>query len=112
MFKYYNNLTGKCVTTCPDGYYPSVSGSNYICDKCQANCTTCNNTATNCTTCTSPFLIYLGECILTCPNGMYATTVTCDLCDASCKNCSGNSTSCDVCADGYARQNVTAPCSN
>ena len=104
---------GKCLTSCPAGYYGDPI--TYQCTKCPANCLTCTS-ATSCSTCpilpvtttttststtmttsTFPYL-YKNWCYGVCPDGYYPdSTNNCQLCDSNCLTCGGSSTNCTTC---------------
>ena len=115
--------TSTCVSTCPNGYYPSTADNK--CHVCYTknppanndeSCLTCNGPNSNqCLTCASPLLLHNGtqKCVNSCPIGWYAdaTNTKCLRCyqattssssTQSCYTCSTSnaSTSCLSCFPG------------
>ena len=90
--QYLDSTTGKCVNTCPIGYYadpptntcihcyqaPSPSSTYQSCYTCVAG------TSTDCTACLSGTFLYQEDqtCLNPCPNGWYGylPTKTCKIC--------------------------------
>ena len=111
--------TGKCVSTCPDGYWGD--SVNNVCSPCYESnpgdnvqsCKTCSGEgAAKCLTChIGVFYHSVGEsCLLSCPTGYFAesATYTCNQCyqataGSSLKSCGtcygGSSSNCLTCQD-------------
>ena len=86
------NFAGVCVNTCPTNSIPKLT--DFKCDKCLYNCTSCDTDTTNCTTCITNFNLYrdttttVGECLNNyCPTGFYPKNSICTKCDVSCTVC-------------------------
>lgn len=100
-------FSGSCVSTCPFGYYSTLS---YTCEPCSTNCASCMTNANNCTVCPSGFYLQtnsngVSNCFVQCPSGTYLDTTAhvCHNCNVSCVNCTGpNDNNCISCSDGFA----------
>ncbi|CDW88931.1 neurohypophysial n-terminal domain containing protein [Stylonychia lemnae] len=80
------STTGKCVSTCPDGFYANNQSDS--CLKCQPNC--------------------LNTCVANCPMlGFFqdASKRECGKCDSLCSMCSSSSTDCISCKPGSLYSN-------
>lgn len=91
----------KCATSCPDGYWASLSAVSSIsneCTKCFDGCLTCtagtNNTCTACTTNSISTVYYKWSgqnvCDTTCPPGQYINPTidfVCQICNPACVTC-------------------------
>jgi proprotein convertase subtilisin/kexin type 5 len=92
----YYLLNGKCLTTCPSGYYQSAL--TLSCVICMSNCLTCSN-STGCLTCANS--IYTApSCSGNCSTGLYwsSTSNSCVSCYTTCATCYGGSSSqCNTC---------------
>lgn len=91
----------KCATSCPDGYWASLSSVSSIsneCTKCFDGCLTCtagtNNTCTACTTNSISTVYYKWSgqnvCDTTCPPGQYINPTinfVCQICNPACVTC-------------------------
>ncbi|XP_077615494.1 proprotein convertase subtilisin/kexin type 5 isoform X1 [Crocuta crocuta] len=94
-------LAQACVSSCPEGTWPSVmSGS---CENCTEDCASCSG-ANLCRKCWTrpdfPLFLHEGRCYTRCPDGFYAENSTCRRCSAPCRTCEGNATSCHSCEGG------------
>lgn len=78
-------FNGRCVTTCPSGYYKTIDAkyNRTVCATCDPTCKSCSDVgADHCTSCWGVFTtpiryLYLetntskiGTCVTQCPNGM------------------------------------------
>ena len=131
-YQYLDSTTGKCVNTCPIGYYADPLSNT--CKHCyQAaspsstyqNCYTCKaGTYTDCTDCLSGIFLYQEDqtCLITCPNGWWGDlpSRTCKICYQytassptlfTCATCSGgNSNNCLTCSSPYFFDSTTGTC--
>ncbi|TNV87626.1 hypothetical protein FGO68_gene3328 [Halteria grandinella] len=91
--------SGRCVSSCPDGYF----NSNFTCTKCAADCKTCTNgaTCTSCDTSVKSKIRYMNSasrCIAACPAGQFGNVdFYCDTCDSNCAACASSATNCVAC---------------
>ncbi|SCV69482.1 BQ2448_2502 [Microbotryum intermedium] len=94
-------LNGKCVSSCPAGFY---TAANSTCIACHPDCATCGTSFTNCLTCpTTRPVLSSGRCLLACASTQYYDTpsTSCQSCSSSCGTCSGPGTSdCLSCLSG------------
>jgi hypothetical protein len=100
---YLSNTTTywRCVTSCPDGYWPYLSSDPLItsqCMPCFDGCLTClgstNNTCTACTNSSSSVMFYKWSnqtvCDMVCPSGQYINPsihFVCQVCNPACISC-------------------------
>ncbi|NWY04165.1 FRAS1 protein, partial [Nothoprocta ornata] len=78
---------GKCLSECPEGYFPDSRGR---CRACHNLCSTCEGPlATHCTSCAVPLALHLGQCLQGCGEGFYQDQNVCKGCHASCRACVG-----------------------
>ncbi|XP_055929177.1 furin-like isoform X1 [Argiope bruennichi] len=91
-------LEGRCVETCPDGYF-NMNDECYLCDR---QCSKCESNE-NCLRCKDGFFLHLGKCYKSCPFGFYSDGRNeCRSCHSECLHCSGSSNfNCTACAEGY-----------
>ncbi|XP_071256392.1 extracellular matrix organizing protein FRAS1-like [Salvelinus alpinus] len=88
-------LDGRCVSTCPRGYY----ADGKVCAACQASCATCENDF-ECSSCGGSLLLNNRQCVATCDPGSYQDPTQCLRCHASCSVCVGPSQQeCVLCSD-------------
>lgn len=52
-----------CLATCPNQYYPLLSGLYYVCTACNSFCLSCSNNPDNCSSCVSPFILFGQSCL-------------------------------------------------
>ncbi|SGY76706.1 BQ5605_C005g03509 [Microbotryum silenes-dioicae] len=94
-------LNGKCVSSCPEGFY---TAANSTCVACHPDCATCGTSFTTCLTCpTSRPVLSSGRCLLACSSSQYYDTssISCQSCSSTCGTCSGPGTSdCLSCPSG------------
>ncbi|SCZ97223.1 BZ3500_MvSof-1268-A1-R1_Chr4-2g07070 [Microbotryum saponariae] len=94
-------LNGKCVSSCPQGFY---TATNSTCMSCHPDCATCGSSFTTCLTCpTSRPVLSSGRCLLACSSSQYYDTssTSCQSCSSTCGTCSGPGTSdCLSCPSG------------
>ncbi|XP_042636544.1 proprotein convertase subtilisin/kexin type 5 [Orycteropus afer afer] len=91
-------LAQACVSSCPQGTWPSVrSGS---CENCTEDCASCSG-ANLCKKCRTrpdhPLFLHDGRCYSKCPEGFYAEAGVCERCSSPCRTCEGNATYCLSC---------------
>uniref|UniRef100_A0A8C7CEK8 Fraser extracellular matrix complex subunit 1 n=1 Tax=Oncorhynchus kisutch TaxID=8019 RepID=A0A8C7CEK8_ONCKI len=88
-------LDGRCVSTCPRGYY----ADGKVCAACQSSCATCENDF-ECSSCGGSLLLNNRHCVATCDPGSYQDPTQCLRCHASCSVCVGPSQQeCVLCSD-------------
>ncbi|XP_042177181.1 extracellular matrix organizing protein FRAS1-like [Oncorhynchus tshawytscha] len=88
-------LDGRCVSTCPRGYY----ADGKVCAACQSSCATCENDF-ECSSCGGSLLLNNRHCVATCDLGSYQDPTQCLRCHASCSVCVGPSQQeCVLCSD-------------
>ena len=131
-FQYLDSTTGKCVNTCPIGYYANPTTNT--CQKCyeapyswttNQSCYTCTGTTSrDCTACLSGTFLYQEDqtCLYTCPDGWwgYLPTRICKICyqyDAAyptvftCATCTaGTANDCLTCNSPYFWDSTTGTC--
>ena len=131
-FQYLDSTTGKCVNTCPIGYYANPTTNK--CEKCyeapyswttNQSCYTCTGTTSrDCTSCLPGTFLYQEDqtCLYTCPDGWwsYLPTRTCKICyqyDAAyptvftCATCTaGTANDCLTCNSPYFWDSTTGTC--
>jgi hypothetical protein len=92
-FAKYN---GKCVTSCPDGFYNNGKG---LCAPCAPQCGTCNGPKNgNCKTCVLGLFNFNSSCVPKCPDNMFPNkSGKCKRCGNNCTNCRDSKT-CSKCA--------------
>ncbi|KAM6401739.1 extracellular matrix organizing protein FRAS1 isoform 2-T2 [Pluvialis apricaria] len=96
---------GKCVSECPDGYFPGINGR---CRACHDSCSTCEGPlATHCTSCSFPLALHRGQCLRGCGEGFYQDHNVCKGCHPSCRTCVGPGAS--HCLQCRAPQDVLQP---
>lgn len=90
-----NLLNGKCIPSCPSGYY----NSSNICMQCPSTCLTCN--ASVCITCQFYAYRYLTTCVSDCQNTSLPITIEtyCTSCAEVpyCQSCQTSASSNFVC---------------
>ncbi|XP_045324484.1 proprotein convertase subtilisin/kexin type 5 isoform X1 [Leopardus geoffroyi] len=95
-------LAQACVSSCPEGTWPSVTSGS--CENCPEDCASCSG-ANLCGKCRTrpdlPLFLHEGRCYTRCPEGFYAEDSTCRRCSAPCRTCEGNATSCRSCQGGF-----------
>ncbi|NXU54362.1 FRAS1 protein, partial [Turnix velox] len=78
---------GRCISECPDGYFPSSRGR---CRACHDSCSMCKGPlATHCTSCSFPLALHQGQCLQGCGEGFYQNHNMCKGCHPSCRTCTG-----------------------
>ncbi|KAM6954491.1 extracellular matrix organizing protein FRAS1 [Aplochiton taeniatus] len=88
-------LDGRCVNTCPHGYY----ADGRVCSACQSSCASCESSY-ECQSCVGSLLLSNRQCVPTCEPGSYPDHTHCRGCDASCSECRGPSRQeCVSCSD-------------
>uniref|UniRef100_H3BF71 Growth factor receptor domain-containing protein n=1 Tax=Latimeria chalumnae TaxID=7897 RepID=H3BF71_LATCH len=93
---------GRCVFSCPDGYFGSADG---LCEKCDRSCQTCDESKTKCSTCIKGLYLENDQCLSECSVGYYPDEDgTCKHCSAHCNICDGSKT-CKVCSYMYLLHN-------
>mgnify|MGYP000876556740 FL=1 len=131
-FQYLDSTTGKCVNTCPIGWYANPSTNT--CQKCYEapspadtyqNCYTCTGgTERDCTACLSGTFLYQEDqtCLYTCPLGWWADlpSRTCKICYQfnaaspavfTCATCTaGSANDCLTCNSPYFLDSTTGTC--
>ena len=97
LYFYISQLTqyGQCVSSCPNGYYPSPTTS--LCLTCSPVCLTCADGA-SCLLCNNGKVMYKGACYSECPERMYNSQGVCQACQEPCYNCTDMMT-CTSCKD-------------
>ncbi|CDW84369.1 neurohypophysial n-terminal domain containing protein [Stylonychia lemnae] len=98
----YYNQNGQCKTSCPVGHFKN--GISNACQKCQADCLTCQDNNYTCTSCATGSYLYQNRCIKSCPLiGYFYNTVSkeCTACDPKCEMCIASATDCVSCKTGY-----------
>uniref|UniRef100_A0ABI7XV30 P/Homo B domain-containing protein n=3 Tax=Felis catus TaxID=9685 RepID=A0ABI7XV30_FELCA len=95
-------LAQACVSSCPEGTWPSVTSGS--CENCPEDCASCSG-ANLCRKCQTrpdfPLFLHEGRCYTRCPEGFYAEDRACRRCSAPCRTCEGNATSCRSCQGGF-----------
>ncbi|XP_053061234.1 proprotein convertase subtilisin/kexin type 5 isoform X4 [Acinonyx jubatus] len=95
-------LAQACVSSCPEGTWPSVTSGS--CENCPEDCASCSG-ANLCGKCRTrpdfPLFLHEGRCYTRCPEGFYAEDSACRRCSAPCGTCEGNATSCRSCRGGF-----------
>ncbi|XP_046958233.1 proprotein convertase subtilisin/kexin type 5 isoform X1 [Lynx rufus] len=95
-------LAQACVSSCPEGTWPSVTSGS--CENCPEDCASCSG-ANLCGKCRTrpdfPLFLHEGRCYTRCPEGFYAEDSACRRCSAPCRTCEGNATSCRSCQGGF-----------
>lgn len=103
---------GKCVESCPDGFYTN----DFKCLKCPADCKTCSdaNTCTSCDTSARGKLKYMSSisrCMSACPMSTFSDdSFTCQPCNSNCAGCSGNATNCTSCPSAFPFLSLSKTC--
>ena len=131
-FQYLDSTTGKCVNTCPIGWYADPTTNKCIhCYQASSssstyqNCYTCTGgTYTDCTACLSGTFLYQDDqtCLSNCPNGWWGDlpSLTCKICYQytatnptvfTCATCNGgNYYNCQTCNSPYFLDSITNTC--
>ncbi|VFV17179.1 proprotein convertase subtilisin kexin [Lynx pardinus] len=95
-------LAQACVSSCPEGTWPSVTSGS--CENCPEDCASCSG-ANLCGKCRTrpdfPLFLHEGRCYTRCPEGFYAEDSACRRCSAPCRTCEGNATSCRSCQGDF-----------
>ncbi|CAD8102627.1 unnamed protein product [Paramecium sonneborni] len=86
-----DNLYGKCVNICDNGYYQdyfNLIDGQIICRLCSSNCLTCLN-QNYCTSCIKPQVLKNGECVDNCNTDEFISQIDnkCYKCKAGCSSC-------------------------
>ena len=102
---YFVDVNGKCVTSCPDGYYEDSTD----CKPCAHPCSTCNGAgASACTSCQTGFYLHDSACSANCPAGYYKNSGVCSSCTAPCNACDEfDPTNCTTCQTGHSLYGTT-----
>ena len=107
-------LNGKCVSSCPDGYF--LNNNSNTCEKCLSECSTCiSNKPNSCIRCADNNVkLQSGECLNSkeCPKYYYLNIedYTCYPCNVErCATCT-NENICTICDEGYKPNNTGNKC--
>ena len=111
---YLHPFSGKCVTSCPLGYYPN--NATRRCSPCDKSCTACIGPSNqDCSSCNSRYFLQLDSrsCLESCSSGWEdSLSRKCLPCSTECETCSGpRSDSCFSCNKGFYLHTDSGLCS-
>ncbi|XP_043934421.1 proprotein convertase subtilisin/kexin type 5-like [Protopterus annectens] len=78
---------GKCLASCPEGYFQNNEGS---CEACDSSCQTCDESKTKCLSCPEGLYLENNNCVTNCSLQYYPDE------DGFCKKCAAH---CNICYD-------------
>ncbi|XP_035235651.1 extracellular matrix protein FRAS1 isoform X1 [Anguilla anguilla] len=88
-------LDGRCMQTCPRGFYPD----GRVCTACLDSCSTCVN-GFECASCARSFLMSNRQCVPECGRGFFQDNQHCQRCHDDCSVCHGpGQQDCQSCSD-------------
>ncbi|XP_029430355.1 proprotein convertase subtilisin/kexin type 5-like [Rhinatrema bivittatum] len=79
--------SGRCLSSCPAGYYENAEG---LCEACDSSCWTCDNNNRDCLSCADGLYLENRRCVANCSPRYYPDE------DGTCKHCSAH---CNICSD-------------
>ena len=101
--KSHSLLDGKCLVSCPLGYY----SADRVCKRCHSKCSACTGPkATHCVGCNKGYTFTNGSCVSQCVSGSYFDDqydgcVICDSSQSHCKECTQKKSMCIECQLDY-----------